>query len=239
VSPKYNIFNFTESYRNAEHKHTILLPVVMVLVVLGCYWLVTKTRPTARKIVDGNAKVEVVAKTEAAITAPPKINIDFDTALPPPPLMDSPSFEPKTGGVDITVPVAKLIQPPLVSKEGLPLVESKQVEKFTDWMTPTELNDYILALNQGQQVSFWERGYWIVAVEGRWAGNRQEYRIVYDKTPPNSDFQWRYRIAQSGDTFRQNLQELGREGFTLVQSQFFELPNRMCQYQAVWQKLKP
>ncbi len=214
----------------------------MGLVVLVCFWLVTKTRPTTRKMVVGRAIPEAVAKTEAVITAPPKIKIDFDSALAPPPLIDPlvayPDLIPKTGGEGRQVPMAKLIQPPLVSREGLPLIAAMAVEKFTDWMTPTELNDYILALNQGHPISFWERGYWIVSVEGRWAENRQEYRIVFEKTPPNSDFQWRYRIAQSGETFFQNIAELGREGFSLVQSQSFELPNRMLHYQAVWQKFK-
>jgi hypothetical protein len=245
LSPKYNIFNFTESYRNAEHKHTILLPVVMGLVVLGCFWLVTKTRPTTRKIFANkppSAAVATKTTTEIAITAPPKIKIDFGSDLDSFPVID-PAIVlppiPKPEDQDIVVPVAKLVPTPSVSKEGLPLIPAKSAEKFTDWMTPTELNNYILALNQGHQISFWDRGYWIVSVEGRWAANRQEYRIVYDKTPLDADFQWRYRIAQSGEIFNQNILELKQEGFSLYQSQVFYMPNQMTQYQAVWMKSNP
>ena len=56
----------------------------------------------------------------------------------------------------------------------------------TPWMTPSGLNQYILKKNCGHKTSFWNRGHWIVAVEGRQYGGINQYRIVYAKTPGNT-----------------------------------------------------
>lgn len=251
MSPKYNIFNFTESYRAAEHKHTILLPVVMGFVVFFSFWLVVKTRPTARKKAAESAGIATITPATRDIdilSRPPKIDLKIDFDSEPgliPSMGEAINLDPAIMSRNVSVaespeiPLAKVIKARPVSKDGLPLVSLENYEnRFTDWMTPGELNQHILALNQGQEISFWDRGHWIVAVEGRWSNRRQEYRIVYERVPENSDFQWRYRIAQSRDTFTRNIQELRNDGFTLVQSQVYELPDKSSQYQAVWQKLR-
>lgn len=251
VDPKYNILNFTESYRKADHRHTILLPVLMGLVVMGSFWIVSTTRPTVRKAETQPAYLDPRNQTkgsvdEIAISSPPKIDLDIDFDLD---VGEIPVIDP---GIDINqrplvqgrqavpdVPTASVIRAIPVSPDGLPLmnVDSGVVGRFTSWMTPTALNQHILSLNQGQEVSFWDRGHWIIAVEGRWANNRQEYRIIYEQVPRESNFQWRYRIAQSPDAFARNITQLESDGFTLVQSQFYEMPGKYRLYQAVWQRM--
>lgn len=249
MSPKYNIFNFTESYRHAEGRHTVLLPATMGIVVLFSFWIVTKTRPTAKKtqeeILVATPSTDQKNPGKSGIMSPPKIdlNIDFDTDLRSIPVID-PAIDIAPGATvprpvpNGSEPAPTVVKARPVSQDGLPLVNpGVSSDQFTDWMTPIELNRHIHALNQGQEVSFWDRGHWIVAVEGRWSQNRQEYRIVYEKTPKNTNFQWRYRIAQSKDAFARTIDQFRNEGFTLVQSQVFENPDRSRQYQAVWRKM--
>ena len=109
--------------------------------------------------------------------------------------------------------------------------------QFTPWLTPNQLNQYIHILNQGHEVSFWDRGHWITAVEGRMQSGVHQYRIIYAVAPRSSQFQWRYRVAQSGEDFRKNLDSHRQLGFELVHSHVFVDTDNIRRYQAVWHKI--
>ena len=108
---------------------------------------------------------------------------------------------------------------------------------FTDWMTISDIDAYIKLLNSGHQKSFWERGHWIIAVEGRWELGDQQYRIAWESMPRNSKYQWRYKVNQSQEDFSKAIDELAKQGFKLVHSQSFKRPDQTERFQGVWQNL--
>ncbi len=233
MSSKYNVPKFTESYREAEKSNTILLPVLMVVVVLVSFWLVSISRP------DPGEKKEETQMSEAvpdqgevrdiALASPPKINFPLE--------LDSP--ETWAGAPDGSIPAPPVGSPRLSEDGALPIVDPRgSAGRFTAWMTPEEMNRHILELNRGHRVSFWERGHWITAVEGRRHEGVQEFRIIYESAPRDRDFQWRYRIAQSGEDFARNLEENSDLGFTLVHSQVFFDSDNIRRYQAVWHRVE-
>lgn len=145
--------------------------------------------------------------------------------LPPVPEGDTTEFSPATG-----FPRNEL---PLVSNDGV------SESDFTPWMSPLALDTYIRQKNRGHTQSFWARGNWIVAIEGRWQFGRHEFRIVHDTIPDRARFEWYYRIDQTESEYRETLSRLRREGYRLVQSQAYERPDKTKRYQAVWHREIP
>lgn len=238
--PKYDIFKFTESYRNAEHHHTILLPLAMAIVILVSFFLVVNSRPSTRKAaLDSERSGISVSGLDDSKSSPQKLDLQLseelgNLAVVDPEMDQVPRIDPR----QTEVPRDRVRKGVPTLVEGLPILSLPGAEsRFTNWMTPEALNQHILSLNQGFTTSFWDRGHWIVAVEGRWVSNYQEFRIVYEATPEKKDFSWRYRIAQTKDVFDSNLRKLERDGYQLVQSQAFLHPDNTHRFQAVWQKL--
>ena len=244
VSSKYHIVDFTESYRHAEGRHTFLLPAAMVIVVVISFWLVARSRPAAspapQEPVSATDRFENGQVEGISIAAPPKIELDFDFEDAPgagpvsPPKVDPATPVPSKATV---IPKAKVISAPSSSRTSTADGAGTKAGQFTPWMTPGSLNAHILKLNSGHELSFWDRGHWIIAVEGRQNGSTQEFRIIYEETPQDRDFQWRYRIDQTQPAFLKNLKEMKNAGYTLVQSQAFQTSDRSLRYQAVWQRL--
>lgn len=126
-------------------------------------------------------------------------------------------------------------------QDELPLVSNDRVSEsdFTPWMSPLALDTYIRQKNRGFEESFWVRGNWILAIEGRWQTDQHEFRIVHDTIPDRARFEWYYRIDQTGSEYRETLSRLRREGYHLVQSQAYERPDKTKRYQAVWHREVP
>lgn len=111
-----------------------------------------------------------------------------------------------------------------------------RIGDFTPWMSPTELDSYIKAQNDGHSTSFWRRGHWITAVEGRWNGEDHQFRIAYEKTPQSPEWQWQYRVNQTPEEFLENTKDLRTRGFRIVQVQSFDHPDSRRRYQTVWER---
>lgn len=127
---------------------------------------------------------------------------------------------------------------PALPKSELPLVSNDLLSEsdFTPWMSPLALDTYIRQKNRGFEQSFWARGNWIIAIEGRWQFDHHEFRIVHDTIPDRARFEWYYRIDQTEAEYRETLSRLRREGYRLVQSQAYERPDKTKRYQAVWHR---
>jgi len=108
---------------------------------------------------------------------------------------------------------------------------------FTEWMTPPELDAHIRLLNAGHKESFWDRGHWIIAAEGRWENGTHEFRIAYDKSPPEGEFNWKYKINQTQEAYTKALDQNALEGYTLISSQSFIRPDDTKRYQGVWHQV--
>ncbi len=254
---KYKFLDHTDSSpaprEERQQQRAILLPVLMVLVVFGAFYLVISTRPEARPPMESDASdfepVELALETDAqtGIVRPPKIELeglDFDMDLRNhahiPSSVDIDQLSQTTNEpIPKAIPVARVISnaapAPAKTKPqySLPILKPNiDASRFTPWMTPAEMNQHIQELNRGHTETFWNRGHWIVAVEGRWGGGREEYRIVYEADPR---YAWRYRISQSESQFSENIESLKQQGFQLVQSQVFKNPQGESRYQAIWQ----
>jgi len=257
VNPKYDIIKFTQSYRKAERKHTFLLPALMLLVVGGSFWLVLTSKPVpvtvlnppSFEIPEGKAD----ASREVAIARPPKIDFGLDlepeltrppfsaesaipAALPPEPVRREDI--PKARVITPAAP-PRLPAPARVEEEALPTVDPEATKgRFTPWMTSGQINRHFMALNQGHTIDFWDRGHWIVAVEGRWTDQGEEFRVVYEEAPRGKNYAWRYRTSQTREEFTLSMAEFKQQNYQLVQSQAYEMPDGTRRYQGVWHRVR-
>ncbi|MEM7698464.1 MAG: hypothetical protein AAF236_08690 [Verrucomicrobiota bacterium] len=220
------------SYRGERKAPTYVIPIAIGLLMIGLLCLFLMGDPNA-------TKVELAGESEATPTvtgsdstpqgAFPREQFSLpDESIP----------ELETVSVD-SAPQDSL---PAASGESNPghgrLIDSGVPEAaFTSWMSVAELDSYIKIRNAGFDKSFWDRGHWILAAEGRWQDGTHEYRIVIDAIPDISAYQWKYRINQTQMQFEQSIDLFLREGFQLVHSQSFQRPDGTQRYQGVWQRL--
>ena len=107
---------------------------------------------------------------------------------------------------------------------------------FTGWMTPDELDQHIRTINEGYELSFWERGHWINAVEGRWHEGNHQFRIRYESMPSPNAWEWKYRVDQTQEEFFESIQSMATSGYSLVQSHSYRRPDGSQRFQAVWRR---
>ncbi len=119
---------------------------------------------------------------------------------------------------------------PLLQREGVTAAD------FTPWMSPLALDTYIRQKNRGFEKTFWERGHWIKAVEGRWNNGTHEFRIAFAANPDPDRIQWYYRIDQTEAQFSETINRLRNEGYTLAQSHAYDHPDGGKRFQGVWQR---
>ena len=152
-----------------------------------------------------------VAAVATAATTPP------DAAAPAPPaVVENHAPAPET--------------PPIVVRTDL--VESD----FTPWMSNLALDTYLRQKNRGYQGSYWARGNWIRAIEGRWHGGTREFRIALGKMERPGEVQWQYRVDLTEIAFAEELVRMSAKEFQLAQSQAYRHPDGSMRYQAVWQR---
>ncbi len=112
-----------------------------------------------------------------------------------------------------------------------PVVAEKD---FTPWMSPLALDTYLRQKNRGQQGSFWSRGNWIRAIEGRWHNGGREFRIALGTMARPGEIDWQYRLDLTQAAFAEEFTRFGGQGYTLVQSQAYRSGDGSLRYQAVW-----
>lgn len=210
---RYPITGITQSYRSEKEVRTLVMPVLIfaVLAGLGAFYFLGKGDPS--NTTDSLAENVPTSPEDA----PPIVALPVTESLSP------------TDSSSDLEPVALVL--PGDGTRGEP-----NSGGFTPWMSPLALDTYIRTKNAGFSESFWKRGHWITAVEGRWVDGTHEFRISYGKIPDRNTWQWQYRVNQKPEEFSRTALELRAQGFKMVQSQSFDHPDSTKRFQAVWQK---
>lgn len=215
---RYPISGIKESYSHVQGTKTVVMPVLIaaLLVALVAFYFT------------GEPPAPLVAQQSPE--APPTA-LNLTPALPGTGSVETASFV-----LPAPAPETPAELPaPALPANGLPLVSNEAVSEpdLTPWMSPLSLDTYIRQKNRGFRESFWDRGHWIEAIEGRWHEGRRQFRIAFDTIPDRERFQWYCRIDQTEAEYRDTLSRLRREGYTLVQGQVYERPDKTKRYQGV------
>jgi len=224
VYERYSISGIKESYSHVQGTKTVVMPVLISMLLFGLVAFYFHGKATAER---------------AALTAPEATPSELTLT---PALPEEGSMEMASLVLPPSASAPSALTPPLaLPANGPPLVSNDLVSEgdFIPWMSPLALDTYIREKNRGFKKSFWDRGHWIEAIEGRWSEGRHEFRIAFDAIPESDRFQWYYRIDQTEAVYRDTLSRLRREGYTLVQSQAYERPDKTKRYQGVWHREIP
>lgn len=219
VYERYPISGIKQSYRPHSGTRTVVIPVLITALGIGMVIFYFKGKPPLVK---------------AATVETPGIAVKLET----------PGIAAKTGPLPISPvgaePGAKTTVLPESKSAGvsLPLLTRTDIadSDFTLWMSPLALDTYIRQKNRGFEQTFWERGHWIKAVEGRWEKGGHEFRIAFAANPDPDRLQWYYRIDQTESEFSEALRRFQNDGYTLVQSHAYDHPDGTKRFQGVWQR---
>lgn len=215
---KYPITGIKQSYRHTRDSRTVVMPILIatLMVAMGVFFVKSKPEEVAEP-------QDMVSLEES--TLPASLEIENTEPVELPPRVEEPEFEAEGES-----------NPTETLETGRETVLTPPVEsgEFTAWMTPLALDTYIRHRNRGYSESFWERGHWITAVEGRWENGIREFRISFDQIPDRSRWQWQYRVNHTAAEFVQASREFSALGYKLVQSQTFREPSGAPRYQGVW-----
>jgi hypothetical protein len=108
---------------------------------------------------------------------------------------------------------------------------------FTPWMSELELSLYMQkfdTIKPGQPD--WKKTHWLTAAEGRWHDGIAEYRIRYADVPKGIEFTFYWDTNMSQAEFSEKIQAYSKNGFALVYSNSYNLPDGTKRYQGVWHK---
>ena len=211
---RYPISGIKQSYRPVPGTKTVVMPLVIAALGVGMVVFYFKG--------EGPEKTTTASPPAPTVTS----RLPETTILPDP--IKAISIEPGT----------KTAAMPPAAEKFLPIVTNEGVAEndFTLWMSPLALDTFIRQRNRGFEKTYWERGHWIKAVEGRWGDGAHEFRIAIAKMPDEARLHWYYRIDQTEREFSETLQRLEKEGYSLAQSQDYDHPDGTKRYQGVWQK---
>lgn len=190
------------------------MPLLILAVLAGIAAFYFKGRPTPYEWIAPELppRAEVTGAPEALPPpSPATVASDARTPAPTPP------------GVSATTP-------PIVARAGL------RESDFTPWMSSLALDTYLRQKNRGERGSYWARGHWIRAIEGRWHEGAREYRIALGVMVRPGEIQWHYRIDLTEIAFAEELARMSAREFQLAQSQACRHPDGSMRYQAVWQR---
>ncbi len=215
---KYPITGIKQSYRHTRDTRTVVMPILIVALIAAMGVFFVKSKPV--EVVEPQ---DMVSIEESSLPSNREIESSEPAEIPLPVEEAEVEVEPETTSPE-TVETGRetvLTTPPTA-------------EEFTSWMTPLALDTYIRHRNSGYSESFWERGHWITAVEGRWENGEREFRISFDQIPDRQRWQWQYRVNHTAEEFVQASREFSAQGYKLVQSQSFREPSGTPRYQGVW-----
>jgi len=221
VYEKYPISGIKQSYRHHRETKTVVMPLLIVSLMAAMAVFFVKSKP-----VEEAAPQEVVSiKEDARNISIEPVSATGELELPKGPEGSSSDTETEASSPEEPLPDTKTVSAP-----------PESTGEFTAWMTPLALDTYIRLKNQGYSESFWQRGHWITAVEGRQESDSVEFRIALDKIPDLNRWQWQYRVNQSTKEFARTSREFADQGFKLVHTQSFAEPDGTTKFQAVWQR---
>lgn len=204
------ISGIRESYCPASGPRTVVMPLLILslLAALAIFYFKGREDPT----LDRRAVAVSQAPADAETLAP--------TAIASAELVSLPS----------TDSVTETHEPPILTRSDV------GEKDFTPWMSSLALETYFRHKNRGYKGSFWGRGNWIRAIEGRWHEGAKEYRIALGLMSRPGELQWQYRLDMTEISFAEELAKAAEKGFSLAQSQAYRHPDGTRRYQAVWQQ---
>lgn len=217
VYERYPISGIKQSYRPVPGTKTVVMPLLIAALGIGMVVFYFKGKAPGKA-------------TEASTPAPTVTKRLPEKAILPDPIKAI-SIEPGTETAAMSPAAEKSL--PIITNEGV------AENDFTLWMSPLALDTFIRQRNRGFEKTYWERGHWIKAVEGRWGNGAHEFRIAIAKMPDEARLHWYYRIDQTEREFSETLQRLEKEGYSLAQSHAYDHPDGSKRYQGVWQKEAP
>lgn len=204
------ISGIRESYRLGSAPRTVAMPLLIAAIAGGLVWFVVVAW-------DGPGGPTVPAEASLVAAVGPS-DRGTEAATPTGLAPTEPSASPENGG------------------DSVPLLAPRDVGEtdYTPWLSPLALDTYLRQRNPGHGGSYWSRGDWIRAVEGRWRDGAREYRIALGTMSRVGEIRWRYRLDLTETAFAEELARHSSEGFALRQSQAYALPDASRRYQAVW-----
>ncbi len=217
---RYPIPGIKQTYRRNPGGRTIVIPVLMGATMLGIIAFFFWTEPVVEFDPASIPEVVVEDTVETAARELPSITeflVSEETSL-------------STGNPFAVAENERVEIPGTIETAGI------DDQKFTPWLSPEALDQYIREKNRGFEESFWERGHWIKAVEGRWAEGDHQFRIAYEPIPNPDSWQWQYRVNQTQSSFAASIREMSERGFKLRQTQSYERPDGERRFQGVWQR---
>lgn len=203
------ISGIRESYCPANGPRTVVMPLLILAILgsLGVFYFKGKEDPTIDRRSVADGLVPVVAEPVTP------------TAMASSELVSLPAES-----------VRERHEPPIVTRDDV------SEKDYTPWMSSLALETYFRQKNRGYKGSFWSRGNWIRAIEGRWHEGTREYRIALGTMSRPGEIQWQYRLDMTEISFTEELAKLGAKDFVLVQSQAYRYADGTKRYQAVWQQ---
>jgi hypothetical protein len=207
VHERLPISGIRESYHPVEESRTVVMPALILALLAGLVLFYLKGHPAP----------SAAGPLAATVTSP---------GTDPAPVVE-PSDPPASVA---PVPRIEPVRPPLLTRAGL------SENEFTPWMSSLALDTYLRQKNRGYQGSYWSRGHWIRAIEGRWHEGAREFRIALGKMERPGEVQWHYRIDLTEMAFAEELARMSAKEYQLAQSQAYRHPDGSMRYQAVWQR---
>lgn len=234
---KYPISGIKQSYNHTSETKTVIMPLLITALVVGLAVFYFKGDPTQSApdsvnvaSVEPEVATDTVSETSGSVDSPQV----GEPTLPVREKTQSPELLNNTE--DNTVEEEAVNVSSTASDERSDILANATGDGFTPWMQPSELDAYIRSQAEGSAKSFWEKGHWITAVEGRWGGEAHEFRIAVDSIPDIDSWQWKYRVDLTEDQFAAQVTEMLSKGYSLVHTQTYALPDQSRRFQGVWHK---
>lgn len=112
---------------------------------------------------------------------------------------------------------------------------------FTEWMPWVQFRQFLDEKDKRDEKNktFWDRGYWVLAAEGRWKDGQQQYRVKIAEAPKNKAYLWMWYVNQEQQEFDKHIEQFAVEGYTMIYCNSFTRPSGTRLYQTVWHNENP
>ena len=118
------------------------------------------------------------------------------------------------------------------------LTQNMKPDVFTEWMNRYDflkLRDIFEGEKDG--IKFWDSGYWMEAVEGKFIGGENQFRCKYSEIKAGVDnVQWLWNFEVIDKRFTDMDATYRNQGFELYQHNVFKDKEGVTHHQAVWRK---
>ncbi|VGO11820.1 hypothetical protein PDESU_00367 [Pontiella desulfatans] len=115
--------------------------------------------------------------------------------------------------------------------ETVTTIPEERIE--SGWMSCPEMDVYLKEFSNDHK----DAPYWMDAVEGRWENDELQFRLRQSKVPASWGYMTYWWFNQDESSFQRHLQDMKKQGITLVYRQEFKLPNGETRFQGVWQQI--